>query len=74
MPEAAVHKNYCPVFWQHDIRFSREVFTMQAETESASMQHRANLFFRRCIGAPNSGHHPTSSRTVYNIGHSAAAR
>jgi len=48
MPEAAVHKNQCAVFWQNDIRLSGKVLPVEAKPVAKAMKNSpdANLRFR----------------------------
>jgi hypothetical protein len=51
MPETAMHKDYCLVFRQHDVRIARKVLSMQAETEATFVKHGAYGDLRLCIPA-----------------------
>jgi len=57
MPEAAVHKDDRPVFWEDDIRLARKIFCVEAIAEASSMQTVAYDQFRFRIFAANSRHH-----------------
>jgi len=56
MPETAVYKNYCTVLWKNNVRFSRQITPMQAESETKFMEKRTNFPFRRRIGRTHSTH------------------
>ena len=52
---------YCePIFWQNDIRISRQVATVNAVTESLRVEQLANSDFRLSVLAAYGGHHPAS--------------
>ena len=61
VPEAAVDEYNGFVFWQHDIRRSRQVPAVQAETESVPVQQGADQKFRLGVPAADAGHIPTAS-------------
>lgn len=60
MPEAAMHKDYCPVFWKNNIRFSWKGFIRNSESVPHTMQHRADSKLGLCIRSSDAGHIPTA--------------
>ncbi len=67
VPEAAINKYGCVIFWQNDIGFSRKIFIVKFKPEPLSMQKAANNNFRFCVGASDAAHHAASGALVYNI-------
>lgn len=57
MPEAAMHENDRRIFAKHEIGFAREILSMQAETEPASVECATHSNFRLGILCADSAHH-----------------
>jgi len=69
VPIAAMNKNYSPVFWQDDVRPSRKVLDMQAESESGPMKKPSDDHFGLRILPSYGRHHAAASGLVYDIRH-----
>ncbi len=50
VPETPMHKNHGAAFRKNDVRFARQVETVDPETVSELVKERAHLSFRRCVG------------------------
>jgi len=46
MPEASVHKNNCPVFWQTHIGFTGQIIAMDPISKASRMERLSDLKFR----------------------------
>lgn len=53
VPETSVHEDCSSEPREHNIRFPRQVFSMQPEAVSLPVQHRADLDFGYCIASPD---------------------
>jgi len=60
VPEAAVNENYRSIFRQDNIRFSRQVFSVQPIPVTKRVKHRSNPHFRLGVPAPDRRHVATS--------------
>ena len=60
MPEAAMNKDYCPVFWENNIRSPWKGFIRNSEPVPHAMQHRADSKLGLCIRSSDAGHIPTA--------------
>lgn len=60
VPETAMDKNDCLVFWQYNIWLTRQIFKVNTESESHFVENGANNFFWLGVLASNTGHHLTS--------------
>jgi hypothetical protein len=60
MPEAAMNKDYCPVFWENNIWFPWKGFIRNSESVSHAMQHRADSKLGLCIRSSDAGHIPAA--------------
>ncbi len=49
MPETAMNKDCCLVFWENDIGFSGELFDVKPETETGTMEQGTEPQFRAGI-------------------------
>ncbi|ODA36497.1 hypothetical protein A6X21_02095 [Planctopirus hydrillae] len=60
VPEAAMHKDDCPVLGEHDIRFSGQILAVQSETISHPVEQRSydQLWLR--VPISDAGHVPAS--------------
>lgn len=60
VPEAAMNEDDSPVFWENDVRLTRQARNMQPETEARSVKQAAQhqLGFR--VLAPDAGHVPAA--------------
>jgi hypothetical protein len=45
MPETAVHKNYRPQSWQHNVGFTNQVARVKSVAKTQAMHHLANGYF-----------------------------
>ncbi len=69
MPEASMHKYYCMVAGQYDIRLARQIVNIKAKPETMTVQQAANHDFRLGIAPTYAGHHPATCDAVYNVNH-----
>lgn len=69
MPKAAVYEYDGPVFWKHDIGFTRQILAMEPKTEPLGVQKPSDLQLRVRIAPPDTGHHPTPCNRVHYINH-----
>ena len=60
VPEATVDKYYGIIFRQNNVWFSRQVFDMQPESISGSVESGPDSNFRLGVLRPDSGHVPAS--------------
>jgi hypothetical protein len=60
MPEAAVHENDLPLCDERQIRATRNIATMKAESEAKSVRHPTNGQLGACILAPDTRHQRAS--------------
>ena len=60
MPEAAVNKDDEPMPWQHDVRLSGQIASMQPKPKSSRMKRSANNQLWLCPRRPNAGHQRAS--------------
>jgi len=56
MPEAAMHKNGSPEFWQKQIRSSWNIPCVESVAKSVFVQQLADEHFRFCIARPYCAH------------------
>jgi len=56
VPEAAMNKYSRFVFGQNNVRFSRQLFIMQAVAKTFAEQKFPDQYFRFCILTPDTGH------------------
>jgi hypothetical protein len=69
VPKAAVNEHHSPPFWEDDIRMTRQVLCVQAETEARSPQRTAETSFWLGVLAADGRHHPGARHTVDNVRH-----
>lgn len=69
MPETAVYEDNRVVPWQHNVRRSREIAPVEAETVAHPVQGRADPLFGPGILAPDPGHVPASMCGRDSISH-----
>ena len=67
VPKAAVHKNDCVVFWQHEVRLSRQFTVMQPKPETHSMKAAPDNHFGLGILRLDPGHHATADFAANNV-------
>ena len=60
MPEAAMDKDYCPVFCENNIWSPWKGFIRNSESVSHVMQHRADSNLGLCIRSSDAGHIPSA--------------
>ena len=60
MPITSVNEYYRAMLGQHDIRFSGQVFSVQAKSIPHSMEQGADDHFRFCIFRPDAAHVPAA--------------
>ncbi len=56
MPKAAMNKNDFAHAWENQVRFTRKITAVEAETESKTVNKRTNQQFWSCVAAANSPH------------------
>ena len=69
VPEAAVNKDYCFIFWQYQVGRSREMFSVHTIAKASCMQGFADQEFGRGVFAPDVRHHPGAGFYIDNISH-----
>lgn len=69
MPEAAMYKYGCLVFWQNNIRATWQIFAMKAEPVPAPVKYLPNHFFRHRVFAANLRHNGATFRGREYVGH-----
>lgn len=69
MPEATVHKDRLPCRRYHDVRFSRERFSMKTIANAQVAEQCSHSEFRLCVFAPNRCHAAAALRLGKNIRH-----
>jgi hypothetical protein len=61
VPVAPVHKYGEPVLWQHYVRATREISTMQSKPEPELVKNRSNHAFRLGVSTANAAHYFAST-------------
>jgi hypothetical protein len=69
MPEAAMHKDDCPVTGKDDVRLPGKVSGMEAEAETRTVHKASDDNFGLGILSPDPCHHATACRAVYIVAH-----
>ena len=69
VPETSVYKYDGPVFWQDDIRLSRELLDVEPETQASCMQGFSDQEFRSSVLALDVRHHAASGLFANNVSH-----
>lgn len=69
VPEAPMDKNGRPEFRENHVWRSRQMPSVQAETESLSMQHASEKQLGFRVFCTNPRHHPAAGFYIDNIRH-----
>ena len=69
MPEAAVDKNAGLIFWQHNIRFARKSFVVDAVAITVGKQILSDNHFRLRVFSFDMGHVITTRLLIVYISH-----
>ena len=64
-----MYKDDSFVFWENDVRFTRQFFIVQFVTESLCMQKSSHQHFRFGIAASNPRHIVAAGNLIMHIGH-----
>ena len=67
MPEAPVHEDHCPIFWQAQIRVARHVLAVNPVAKPACVKRLANHEFGLSVFAPDARHHPAAGRRIDDV-------
>ena len=69
MPKAAIDKNDCVIFFQHQIGWTWQFLIMQPKTEALPVQCRPYPFFWLGIFTANGGHRSWTGRWIDTVSH-----
>jgi hypothetical protein len=69
MPKTTVNLNHCTVFPKNHVGPTRQLCDMKPVSKALPMQRSPERQFGLGIPSPNSGHHPRTGGSVYDIGH-----
>lgn len=69
MPETAMNKNDHVVFWQHQIRFARQILSVKSVAEACGMQESPDGHLGLSVFTLDGRHHFRTSRFINNISH-----
>jgi len=69
MPETAMDKYDCIIFWENKVWFARKRFIMKFKSETVSGKEFPDDNFRLCVFSPDHGHIITSGFFIVDICH-----